>query len=96
LNAFILHSQWRVVFSGMTTCLTFRDVPVSVRDELKRRAKANARSLNAEGVTVLSEALAASPRLPEKELRRQIAALATKRKGLSRAETGAAIREGRK
>ena len=81
---------------SMTTCLTFRDVPVELRDELQRHAQAYKRSLNAEGVTLLGEVLQAGARLPEKELRRRIAATKTPHKGLTRAEMHAAIREGRK
>lgn len=80
----------------MMTHLTFREVPVALRDELKRRAKLNSRSLNAEGVLLLGEALNAAPRMAEGDLRRRIAALSTGRKGLTKAQTRAAIREGRK
>jgi hypothetical protein len=80
----------------MTTCLTFRDVPVELRDELKRRAKANKRSLNAEGVTLLHEALSSSPPLSEKELLRRIDAFPKRHPGLTLAQTRTAIRKGRK
>ena len=80
----------------MTTCLTFRGVPVELRDELKRRAKANKRSLNAEGVTLLHEALRSTPTLSEKELLRRIDAFPNHHPGLTLAQTRAAIREGRK
>ena len=80
----------------MTTCLTFRNVPVALRDELKRRAKANKRSLNAEGVTLLGEVLQSRTLLPEKEILRRLDAYKKRWPGLTLEETRAAIREGRK
>ena len=80
----------------MTTCLTFRGVPAELRDELKRRAKSNKRSLNAEGVMLLHEALCPASRLPEKELLRRIDAFPRHHPGLTLAQTRAAIRKGRK
>ena len=67
-----------------------------MRNELKRRAKANRRSLNAEGVTMLQEALRSAPPLSEKELLRRIDAFPKRYPGLTLAQTRAAIREGRK
>ena len=67
-----------------------------MRDELKRRAKANKRSLNAEGVTLLHEALRSAPPLSEKELLRRIDTFPKRYPGLTLAQTRAAIREGRK
>jgi plasmid stability protein len=80
----------------MTTCLTFRGVPIELRDELKRRAKSNKRSLNAEGVMLLHEALCSAPLLPEKELLGRIDAFPKHYPGLTLAQTRAAVREGRK
>jgi plasmid stability protein len=80
----------------MMTCLTFRGVPVELRNELKRRAKANKRSLNAEGVTLLQAALQSAPALSEAELWRRIDAFPQSAPGLTLAETRSAIREGRK
>lgn len=80
----------------MTTCLTFRDVPSVLRDELKRRAVANKRSLNAEGVTILTEALKPVARLSEKEIRKRLDAYPKNGPRMSVAEMRAAVREGRR
>lgn len=78
------------------TCLTLRNCPVEVRDALRDRARRNKRSLNSEGVQVLSEVLAGGARLPEAEFLRRLKSIPWGKRGLTLAETRAAIREGRK
>ena len=80
----------------MTTCLTLRNCPVEVHQALRSRAQRNRRSLNAEGVEVLRAALTSEARLPEEEFLRRLKSIPWGKKGLTLAETRAAIHEGRK